>query len=467
MVPKLTRYKAQVLLAAGLPQPDVARECGIGVRTVRRISKEPAVTSLDGQERRGGRPSKTEGFRKFVAKTLVEEPHLLSVELLRRARLRGYEGRKSAFYAMVKEVRPDRPSHFITRFEGLPGEFSQHDFGQVEVTYDDGTTEVIQFFASRLKWSRFAAISLVPDQTAESLVRSLARHFVAFGGVPLRCVFDRPKTVAVRWKKNGEVTQWNHQFGHAMVELGFVPELCWAYAPEQKGSVENIVGWVKGSFFKQRRFVDREDLEAQLEEWHREINHERPSRATGEIPEARRLLEQPRFRPLRTFPEDFAFREPIRVGPMATVRFDGVDYAMPPESAGLSGTLMAYEDHLVIRAGKHERRHERRTRGSAPALSVEHRAERLAALSGKRGKTYLKRQHLLDLGVPAEQFLTELVHRRPWDWYPMVDQLHALLQSYGDARMTAALEQAVANQTLTVNGVMNALLQPTLFEVSA
>jgi hypothetical protein len=31
-----------------------------------------------------------------------------------------------------------------------------------------------------------------------------------------------------------------------------------------KGSVENLVGWVKGSFFKQRRFLDRDDLEAPI-----------------------------------------------------------------------------------------------------------------------------------------------------------------------------------------------------------
>jgi len=44
----------------------------------------------------------------------------------------------------------------------------------------------------------------------------------------------------------------------------------------------------KGSFFKQRRFHDRADLLEQLEDWHREVNEEWPSRATGEIPEKRR-----------------------------------------------------------------------------------------------------------------------------------------------------------------------------------
>lgn len=47
-------------------------------------------------------------------------------------------------------MRPARVAP-VVRFEGLPGEFSQHDFGQVDVTYVDGRVERTHFFASRLK----------------------------------------------------------------------------------------------------------------------------------------------------------------------------------------------------------------------------------------------------------------------------------------------------------------------------
>ena len=45
---------------------------------------------------------------------------------------------------------------------------------------------------------------------------------------------------------------------------------------------------MKGSFLKQRRFHDREDLQTQLRQWLQEVNHKRPSRATALIPELRR-----------------------------------------------------------------------------------------------------------------------------------------------------------------------------------
>src|SRR5690606_11155817 len=194
---------------------------------------------------------------------LMAEPDLLEVEILRRAKLAGYTGSKSALYALVGALRPvtTRP---IMRFEGLPGEFTPHDFGQVDVRFLDGRTQRVHFFASRLKYSRWAEVSVVPNQQAETLARTLVDHFQAMGGIPLLAVFDRPKTVALRWANDGTVTEWNPIFAGVALDLRLGIELCWPYAANQKGSTENLVGWVKGSFFKQRRFLDEEDMLAQL-----------------------------------------------------------------------------------------------------------------------------------------------------------------------------------------------------------
>ena len=126
-------------------------------------------------------------------------------------------------------------------------------------------------------------------------MRTLAEHLASWGGRPLLCVFDRPKTIALKWRKNGEVTEWNPVFAYATLEMGVGVELCWPYRAQQKGSVENLVGFVKSSFFKVRRFHDEQDLRQQLRDWHREVNEERPCRATGIIP-AVRLAEETRVR---------------------------------------------------------------------------------------------------------------------------------------------------------------------------
>jgi len=456
----LKRHEIKVLLKAGHTRARVAELAGVSLRSVNRIAREGEVAHVDDaaerRQRAIGRPSVVQGFRKLVVEQLKEDPGLLSVELLRRARLQGYKGGKSAFYTLVAELRSKeiRP---LVRFEGLPGEFSQHDFGQVDVRYVSGVVQRIRFFASRLKYSRTVRVTLVPDEATETLIRTLADQLHSWGGAPLMCVFDRPKTVALKWQRDGVVTEWNSTFAYAALELGIGVEVCWPYRGQEKGSVENLVGFVKGSFFKQRRFVDETDLRQQLAEWHREVNEERPCRATNVIPAVRLAEELPRLRRLKVAPEDLALRVPVYVGPTGTVIHDTHPYSMPPEAIGISGTLYLYRDRVRIVAGRHEVIHERRfTRGEGSTLP-EHRAALVAAVSGKRGKRYLKRQQLLDLGQPALIFLTEIVHRRPRHWIRDVDQLHELLQMHGPESLRRALAHGVEAQSFDAHFIQRSL----------
>jgi len=446
----LKRHEIKVLRKAGHSMAEVAKLAGVSLRSVIRVSKEADIEHVDDlaeRRQRGiGRPSLVQNFRKWVSELLEKEPHLKSVEIFRRARLNGYGGRKTAFYALVASLRPKDVKPLV-RFEGLPGEFSQHDFGQVDVEYLDGTQQRIRFFASRLKYSRAVRVTVVVDETAETLVRTLAEHLHSWGGAPLMCVFDRPKTVALKWQRNGVVTEWNPTFAYAALELGIGVEVCWPYRAQEKGSVENLVGFVKGSFFKQRRFHDLADLQVQLSEWHREVNDERPCRAT-EVPPAVRLLEeQPRLRALKVKPEDLALRIPVYVGPTGTVVHDTHPYSMPPEAIGIAGTLYLYRNRVRIVAGRFEVSHERKFERGQGSTLPDHRAALVAAVSGKRAKRYLKRQQLLDLGEPALAYLTEIVHRRPKEWIRDVDRLHDLLQVHGPDRLSSAFEQGLAAQT--------------------
>jgi len=88
-------------------------------------------------QRQIGRPSTVANFRKQVVEILQETPDLAALEILRRVREAGYQGGKTVLYALGASLRP-KPAKPLVRFEGLPGEFSQHDFGQVEVEFLNG-----------------------------------------------------------------------------------------------------------------------------------------------------------------------------------------------------------------------------------------------------------------------------------------------------------------------------------------
>lgn len=86
----------------------------------------------------------------------------------------GYGGHETAFCALVAGVRPPRATP-VVRFEGLPGEFSQHDFGHVDVRFVDGCTKRVHIFASRLKFSAFVAVTVVDNERTETTCRSRPR----------------------------------------------------------------------------------------------------------------------------------------------------------------------------------------------------------------------------------------------------------------------------------------------------
>ncbi len=442
----LKRHEVEILLKAGHSKTEVARLAGVSLCSVKRIAQESPVVHVDNaaerSQRQIGRPSTVANFRKQVVGILQETPDLASLEILRRVREAGYQGGKTALYALVASLRP-KPAKPLVRFEGLPGEFSQHDFGEVEVEFLNGARKRIHFFASRLKYSRFIRVSLVKDETVESLVRTLAEHLASWGGRPLLCVFDRPKTIALKWRKNGEVTEWNPVFAYATLEMGVGVELCWPYRAQQKGSVENLVGFVKSSFFKVRRFHDEEDLQQQRRDWEREVNEERPCRATGIIPAVRLREETPRLRALKVQPQELALRIPVYVGPTGTVLHDGHAYSMPPEAISMPATLYLYAQRVRILAGRYEAEHPRKFVAHEGSSLAEHRAAMVAAVSGKRGKRYLKRQQLLELGEPAIRYLTEIVHRRPRQWFEDVDRLHQILQSHGPDVLRRAMEEGL------------------------
>ena len=118
----LKRHEVEILLKAGHSKAEVARLAGVSLCSVKRIAEEIPVVHVDDaaerEKRRIGRPSIVEHFRKIIVKILEEKSDLSSLEILRRVRQAGYQGGKTALYALVASVRPKETKPRI-RFDGL------------------------------------------------------------------------------------------------------------------------------------------------------------------------------------------------------------------------------------------------------------------------------------------------------------------------------------------------------------
>ena len=72
----------------------------------------------------------------------------------------------------------------------------------------------------------------------------------------------------------------------------------------------------------------------------------------------------------------------------------------------------------------------------------------------------MQREHLLELGGVALEYLTELTHRRPRVWIRDVERLHALLDKHGDEALRVALERALAEHAIGAEYIAHYLSTP-------
>lgn len=462
----LARSHAEIAAAISREHP----EQPVSARSVRRILGEPvpAIAELAGSPRAAGpgRPSVAEAHREQVATTLEGESHLSTAELLRRARdLWGYRGAKSAFYALVKSLRAPggQGAEPIVRFEGVPGEYAQFDFGERWVEFADGQRQKVIAFVGRLKYSRHVHVEVVADQKAETLARAVVACLEAWRCVPLIWVFDNPKTV--RTSPIGAPIVLHPYLAGLAAELNAAVLLCTPHQPQQKGAVERGVGWFKNGFLAQRRFVDAADLRQQLGEWLAASNGRRPSDATGEIP-AQRLERERAALGARMLPftsAQYALRIPLTVLPTGMVHLHGTSYSVDPRRVGAPALALLRADSVEIVIGGTRCVHRRVDHCDQPQRLDGHRRELLGAVHGTRKRNSFKRQCLWELGAPAQEFLERLIHKlgpHATAWYAPVQRLFALLEEHGDTALLAALADAHRRGRYDVADVVRALAAP-------
>src|SRR2546425_13081378 len=88
---------------------------------------------------------------------------------------------------------------------------------------------------------------------------------------------------------------WNPAYQKLAVEFTFHPDVCAPASGNQKGAVENLVKFVKGTLLPGRSFYDDADLADPCRAWLQQVKRQRPSDATGQPPAV--LLEEEQLKP--------------------------------------------------------------------------------------------------------------------------------------------------------------------------
>jgi transposase len=403
----MARSTIKFLRQQGHFTTSIAEWVGCDRHTVARVLAEPAAPPRP----RRDRPGTLAGRRAALVSWLREEiPTRRMLELARQDPTAPYRGGASTFYRDVARLRAERAAGEspIIRFEGLPGEYVQWDWGEARVPLGGPAVKRV-FLAGRLKYSRLSAVRWRTQMDLETLLRAMLEIVEAWGGVPWAWVFDNMKTVTLGREADGQ-PRWNPAFWRFATEVGFHPELCDPGAPQQKGAVENLVKWTKTNFLPGRRFADDEDLAAQSLAWEQEKARQ-VSQAHGQRPIALLPQEQAAFGPLTTTAATYGLYRVATVNRESLVRVDGNQYSVPAGHLGQAVDVRLLRDRVRISRDGVPLAEPARLGGTGQRYRDP--AHYLPALADRpRARLVLDRERLCGLGPEIAAYVTTISQRR-------------------------------------------------------
>jgi transposase len=459
MLRQMERSAIKVLAKRGLSQRQIATQLGHSRVTIARALREP----VDKPPAKRRRASIVDPYRLQIEQWVKEGVSITRMlELARADPVHPYPGSRAVFGDHVRRIRLEverREAEVAVRFEGLPAEYLQVDWGEVaRFPFTQRHPTKRYFLACRLKYSRWVWVRFTTNMRQETLFRGLIDCFLALGWVPWVLVFDNMKTVTSGRDADGQPI-WTPALRQLAAEFGFHPEACAVGAANQKGSVENLVKWVKGHFLAGRTFLDDPDLAIHAAAWVEQANR-RPCAATGRPPVELLGREAAQGGALPTTAHDYGLLEHAQVSAEALVTVNSNRYSVPVAHVGLPVTVRLHRDRVSLwRDRELVADHPRAPDGARRrVIDVAHFAPLFPAKP--RAQVMLYRQALLELGGPAEAFITALSRQHRARLRPEVLGVYALYEEVGAARLLAAMERAHQAGAYSAEGLRAAVAQP-------
>lgn len=439
----------------------IAEAVGCHRDTVRRVLREPPDYQGESRHRVSQIAVYDTAIKGWLEANLSVRRML---ELVRSDPEHPYQGSASAFYDYVQPLRQARilrVAEVAVRFEGLPGELLQIDWGEVRqfpFAKAELSGQTRYFFAARLKYSRWMFVVFTRDMREETLLRCLLACLVELGGVPWAVTSDNMKTVTLgRDAQNQPI--WHPAFQKFAVEFGFHPSLCHPGAGNQKGSVENLVKFVKGNFLQGRRFYDDRDLAEETAQWLHSINVVRVNQATEQIPGALLTAERRRFLALPAVAHDYGFFDSVLVNRESLVQIATNRYSVPAQLVGHTLTARIHQERIelfdgVERVAVHRRHHGRNARIVIP--------EHYEAVFARkpRARVMVYRDWLVGLAPVVADYIARVCHKYYDQMEAQILGFYALAQAAGLAEFIAAVELATEQAAIGLDYVRALMRAP-------
>jgi transposase len=259
----------------------------------------------------------------------------------------GYAGGLTVVKEAVQACRQQHAEAFVP-LAHRPGE-AQVDFGHAEVIRD-GVPTKIALFVMTLPYSDALFCCAFPKECTEAFLEGHRRAFDFFGGVPRRISYDNSK-IAIAKITGSRAREVTREFQRLRSHYLFDPHFCLVRRANEKGHVENLVGYARRNFLVPVPAVPNfEALNTDLlakcrEDLLRRVRGKPTGKADLLAEEAVVLLPLPK--------QAFEARrvETARANSLSLVRFDGNDYSVPTAYAHQAATVVGGIDEVRLVVG--------------------------------------------------------------------------------------------------------------------
>lgn len=437
-------------LHRGLTVAQIARALGLDRKTVGKWvnakSFRPRAASP--------RSSKLDPFKPRVVRLLETHPYS-ATQVFQRLREEGFCGGFSIVKDFVRKVRPVRKPAFLTlSFE--PGECAQVDWGEYGLVNVGSTRRKLSFFVMVLCFEPLMYLEFTVSQTLEHFLNCHQNAFRYFGGGVKKVMVDNLKAAVLR-RLVGEAPVFNARYLDFSRHYGFDIVACNVGKGNEKGRVENGVGYVKKNFLNGLEIPDFSAVSPAARQWLESIANVRIHGETRDRPIDRFQTERPALLPLPAMPYDVGVVHSVRASNRFRVILETNRYSVPSEYAGTRLSLKAYPDRIVVYTqdkliAQHVRCYDRHQDFENP----DHPRELLMQRRKAYDQTLLKR--FLALSPTAERYYQELQQRRLNPRHHL-RKILALSEIYGPDHLARAIEDAFALQAFSSEYIANILEQ--------
>jgi transposase len=406
--------------------------------------------------------SKLDPFKPEIGR-MLDRYSYSAAQVFQRLREQGFEGGYSLVKAYIRAIRPRRQPAFLT-LAFAPGECAQVDWGLFGAVPVGQTQRRLSFFVMVLCYSRMLYVEFTVSQTMEHFLACHQHAFEFFGGIPHKIMVDNLKS-AVLQRALGEAPVFNPKYLDFANHSGFTIAPCNVGKGNEKGRVENAVGYVKKNFLAGLDMPDFSALNPAARHWLDTVANVRVHGETKATPTALWHKERPSLRPVPLHPFDIATVSQVRASRQFRITLDTNRYSVPAHYAGQALTLKTYPDRLCLYheatlIARHTRRYDRFQDiedPDHPKPLLEHR---------KKARAHQLFLRFLALSPRAEAYYRKLEERRLNPQHH-VRKIVALSDIYAPEAVARALEDAFVYEAFSSEYIANLLEQRARFTPEA